>query len=121
MQGELALLGNVIRELVLHPAQEIAACQSLADSVYVAMHHAGLSQESLADKVAVTPSYLSLILADKRKCPARLVLDIVRETKSAAPLQWMNAQVGAEVYLDPVAVKRAQLTRELAALDARAA
>jgi transcriptional regulator with XRE-family HTH domain len=121
MQRELALIGNVIRELELHPANEIAACKSLSDSIYRAMRHAGMSQESLAAKVSVTPSYLSLILADKRNCPAKLVLEIVSATKSAAPLQWMNAQVGATVYLDPVDVRKAQLRRELDALEARAA
>lgn len=118
MQRELALIGNVVRELITHPASEIAACTSLPDSIRLAMSRAGWSQETLAGKVNVSESYLSLILSADRKCPARLVLDIVVATKSAAPLQWMNSQVGLQVHLDPVEIRKADLRRELAQLEA---
>ena len=121
MQRELVVLGNVVREIALHSAAEIAACETLAQAIYRALMHSGDTQESIAAKINVSASYLSLILTGKRLCPARLVLDIVRVTHSAAPLQWMTAQVGAEVYLDEIEVKRARLKRELAELEGRAA
>lgn len=122
MQRELALLGNVVRDLALHPASEIAACETLAQAIYRALMHSGDTQESIASRINVSASYLSLILSNKRICPSRLVLDIARETKSAAPLQWMAAQVGASVYVDELAVREARLERELRQVrEARAA
>lgn len=117
MQRELAVLGNVVRELSLHPAAEIASCETLAQAIYRALMHSGLTQETIADRLNVSASYLSLILTGKRSCPARLLLEIVTVTKSAAPLQWMTAQVGASVYLDPVEVRKAELRRELDNLE----
>ena len=117
VQRELAVMGNVVRELVVHPTVEIAACASLPQAIYRALMHSGCTQEAIAEKVGVSASYMSLILTGKRICPARLLLDIVRVTKSAAPLQWMTAQVGAEVYLDEVEAKRARLRAELAELE----
>lgn len=110
-----------MREIALHPEAEIKACETLAQAIYRALMHSGDTQESIAAKVHVSASYLSLILTGKRICPARLVLDVVRVTKSAAPLQWMTAQVGAEVYLDEIEAKRARLRSELAELERRAA
>ena len=121
MQRELAVIGNVVRELVVHPEQEIAACQTLAQAIYRAMMHSGDTQETIAERVGVSASYMSLILTGKRLCPARLVLDVVTATKSAAPLQWMTAQIGADLYLDPVRAEKAQLKARLAQLDERAA
>lgn len=120
-QTQLALLGNVVRELAVHPLQEIAACETLAQAIYRAMMHSGDTQESVAARVNVSASYLSLILTGKRICPARLVVDIARETKSAAPLQWMAAQIGAEVYVDELAAKEARLARELRQVQAERA
>lgn len=120
-QTQFAYLGNVIRELRIHDADDIARCGSLGAAIDRAMLHARMDQQALADRVNKSRQYIGLIINEERSCPARLLLDICDVTGSAAPLQWMCAHMGGEFYVDPVNAERARLKARLAALDARAA
>lgn len=77
--------------------------------------------QALANRVNKSRQYIGLIVNEERSCPSRLLLDICGVTGSAAPLQWLCAQMGGEFYVDPLNAERAQLKARLAALDARAA
>lgn len=116
-QQEMRYMGLTAPTPKAHPLTEIGVCKTMAQAIYRAMLHAGMTQETLADRVGVSASYMSLILSGKRKTPEDVIRRVVNVTGSLAPIQWMCAQFGGEFYADPVDVRKAQLLQELQALE----
>lgn len=117
MQREMPLMGDVKRPLHEHPKKEISACGSMAAAIWRALMHAGMTQEEAANRMGMTPGYLSLILNGRRNCPESVIRKIVSITGSLAPVQWLCAQYCGEFYADPVQSERAQLRARLAELE----
>lgn len=113
MQRELPLIGSATRPVHVHPVAEIALCKTLQQAAYIALRHAGLTQEDAADRLAVTGGYMSMLMTGKRKWSEDKIRRLVTITGSLAPLQWLAVQAGVSLYVDPVETRKAQLIAEL--------
>lgn len=120
-QNELALLGSVIRPKYQHPHAEIRACEKKFHACRIAMTHAAITQEMLAERIGKTPGYVSMLMSGKRDWPDKLLRKLMTVTGSMAPLQWDAMREGVELYADPVRVELAQLEARRAELLGKAA
>lgn len=105
----------------MHAAAEIAACRSKAQACRIALMHSGLTQEDVAARLPCSNGYLSLLLSGKRRWVDETQQRFEQITRSFAPAQWDARRRGLVLYADPVEIRRAQLTEELAQLNTRAA
>ena len=116
-QLEMGLLGSTSAPRYQHPASEIRICRDMADAVWLALRHARMTQEALADRIGVSASYMSLLLNGKRPWQQRQLEAIRRVTGSLATLQLSALREGVELYADPVETRKAALKAELAELE----
>ena len=117
MQGELGLVGSATRPRYRHPLSEIRLCTKVTHAVRLSLSHAQMDQETLAERIGVSPSYMSLLLNGKRPWQQRQLQMIRTVTGSLATLQFAAMQEGVELYVDDVEVRKAQLRSELAQLE----
>lgn len=117
MQAEMPLVGSVTRPLHAHPASEVRLCRCMADAVYLSMRHAGMAQDAIADRIHITPSYLSQMMTGRRPWQQPVLHRIRQVTGSLATLQYDAQCEGVLVYADPVETRKAALKAELAELD----
>lgn len=116
MQIDLPLMGSVTRPKHQHSPAEMRCCTSKAMACRLALMHAGMAQDVAAERLCVTPGYMSMLLSGKRHWSDALQRRLMTITGSLAPLQWDALQEGVELYADPVRVREAQLMAELAEL-----
>lgn len=116
MQTELRIMGSATRPKKAHSAAELAVCKTKAHACRLALLHSGLTQETVAERLAVTGGYLSMLLSGKRKWQDDLQHRFMNITGSLAPLQWDANREGVEVYLDAKKIREAELEAELAEL-----
>lgn len=121
MQTELQVMGSVTRPKYQHPHAEIRACKSKAQACRVALLHAGMTQDTAAERLDKTAGYVSMLLSGKRDWPGKLLTKFMNVTGSLAPLQWDAMQEGVELYADPIKVELAQLEARKAELMRAAA
>lgn len=121
MQKEFPLIGSVTRPTYVHPASEMALCNSMTQAAYLAIRHARLTQDEAADRLCVTAGYLSMLLTGKRHWSEDKLRRLMTITGSMAPLQWLCISVGALLFVDPVETRKAQLRAELHELEQKAA
>lgn len=93
-QGQLFLIGDASRGMRVHTAREMSVCKTLAHSVYLALQHAQITQQTAAEAIGVTDGYFSMLMCGKRHWSFHHVRRLMEETKSLAPVQWLNAQYG---------------------------
>lgn len=112
MQTELSLIGSITRDLKLHAPAELRGCKTMGQAGRVSLIHSGHSQEYIAERMGITPGYLSMLLSGKRHWTADVRRRFSRVTGSLATFQWDAMQDGLEVYYDAKQVALAQLEAE---------
>lgn len=117
MQTAFPLLGSATRPTYFHPVADMALCQSITHAVYLALRHAQMTQEEAAERLAVTGGYMSMLMTGKRHWSEDKIRRLMTITGSMAPLQWLCASVGAQLYADPVETRKAALRAELQSLE----
>lgn len=110
---------------ILAAAPPPAAMQTLAANVLAsadfsavlqfAAQHSGMDDLQIADRIAISPGYMSRFLRSVAQQWAKRLIAFMRATHSLAPLQWMAEQMGCEL------VVRDTRAAEVAALKARLA
>jgi len=117
MQTEMALLGLTSPPMRLVSPAELRLLRSDGEAARLALQRAGMSQEQLAERLAKSTGYVSLLLTDQRNWPAKLLRQVARLTGCAAPLQRQASELGLEIYADEIKTRKAALLAELAQLE----
>lgn len=120
-QKEFSLIGPATPGRYEHPDSEVRICRDMSDAVYISMRHAQMTQEVLAERIHVSPGYLSLMLNRKRPWQHKHLQRVRHTTGSMATLQFAAMQEGMDLYVDPVKARLAQLEQEKQELLRRAA
>ena len=110
-QVELPLIGEAPSPALLD--SDVVARASFNGCLAVAARRSGMEDQELADKLHISPGYMSRFMRGVAQQWAKRIVLFMRTTGSLAPLQWMAEQVGCDVTL------RCAVRREADQLRAR--
>lgn len=119
-QGLLPLIGEV-PALSLAEDEFIGRC-SWEGALRYSVQRSGRDDFEIADEVGISHSYMSKVLKGTAGLYGPRLIKFMRRTGCAAPGQWINHQIGAEMVMrNRQAARIAELTAELQRLTGKAA
>jgi len=93
-------MGCTTRPLYQHPDAELALCRNKMDAAYLALRHARLDQERVAEQIPMDAGHLSRIIRGNRPWNDKLQEKFERITGSYALTQWDCYERGADFTIN---------------------
>lgn len=97
--------------------REVSLAGTMEGAVDMARIRGGYTHETLGARLGYSRAGVTMFQTRKRLWNYRALVDLMRVTGDLGPLQWMAAQIGAQVSADPREQRRAKLRAELQQLD----
>lgn len=94
-QSELPLIGSAPMPALMDA--EIVRKASFNGCLADAARRSGMEDQELADKLHISPGYMSRFMRGISQQWAKRMVTFMRVTGSLAPLQWMAEQMGCEI------------------------
>ena len=120
VQREIRLLGEVRRpdyvELKL-----LAQCENFLHAIHLCIHLSKLPHYAIAEKLGVDRGHWTRMMQGQAHFPTNKIPSLMQLCGNYAPLQWLAKASGQEIAVDQRELRRQQLRRELAELEAQVA
>lgn len=117
MQREIPMIAAVRRPKEVDP-QLLEMCKHRLDAIRLCIQLSGLSHEILAAELGLDKGHLCRILQGKAYFPDTRTVRLMELCGNIAPLQWEAMAFGYQLSADTKAQRKAELLKELAALEA---
>lgn len=99
----------------------LGQCETLLQAIHLCVQMSKFKHYAVADKLGIDRGHWSRIMQDQAHFPTNKLVDLMNLCGNYAPLQWLTRATGQEIAIDQRELRRQQLRRELAELDAQAA
>jgi hypothetical protein len=119
-QREMRLLGET-RKPDYVELKLLAQCESLLQAIHLCIHLSQLPHYVVAEKLGVDRGHWTRMMQGQAHFPTNKIAALMQVCGNYAPLQWLAKATGQEIAVDQRELRRQQLRRELAELDAQAA
>jgi transcriptional regulator with XRE-family HTH domain len=119
-QSEMRLLGEARRPDYVE-MKLLAQCETLLQAIHLCVHLSRLPHYAIAEKLGIDRGHWTRIMQGQAHFPTNKIAALMQLCGNYAPLQWLAKATGQEIAIDQRELRRQQLRRELAELDAQAA
>lgn len=99
----------------------LAQCETLLQAIHLCIHLSRLPHYAVAEKLGVDRGHWTRMMQGQAHFPTNKIASLMQVCGNYAPLQWLAKATGQEIAVDQRELRRQQLRRELAELDAQAA
>jgi hypothetical protein len=96
-------------------------CETLLHAIHLCVHLSSLPHYVIAEKLGVDRGHWTRIMQNQAHFPTNKLASLMQLCGNYAPLQWLAKATGQEIAIDQRELRRQQLRRELAELDAQTA
>jgi plasmid maintenance system antidote protein VapI len=97
----------------------IAQCDTLLDAIHLCIQLSKYTHTTVAKKLGVDPGHWTRMMQGGAHFPTNKIKALMDVCRNYAPLQWLNMQMGMEMYENPEAMELANLERRRAQLLAK--
>lgn len=119
-QREIRMLGETRRPDYVE-MKLLGQCETLLQAIHLCVHLSRLPHYAVAEKLGVDRGHWTRMMQGQAHFPTNKIADLMQLCGNYAPLQWLAKATGQEIAIDQRELRRQQLRRELAELDAQAA
>lgn len=119
-QREIRLIGESRRPDYVE-MKLLGQCQTLLEAIHLCIHLSRLPHYAVAEKLGVDRGHWTRMMQGQAHFPTNKLASLMQLCGNYAPLQWLAKATGQEIAIDQRELRRQQLRRELAELDAQAA
>lgn len=119
-QREMRLLGES-RKPDYVEIKLLGQCETLLQAIHLCIHLSRLPHYVVAEKLGVDRGHWTRMMQGQAHFPTNKIASLMQVCGNYAPLQWLANATGQEIAVDQRELRRQQLRRELAELDAQAA
>lgn len=119
-QREMRLLGES-RKPDYVEIKLLGQCETLLQAIHLCIHLSRLPHYVVAEKLGVDRGHWTRMMQGQAHFPTNKIASLMQVCGNYAPLQWLAKATGQEIAVDQRELRRQQLRRELAELDAQAA
>lgn len=96
-------------------------CETLLHAIHLCVQLSRQKHYSVADQLGIDRGHWSRIMQDQAHFPTNKLAALMQLCGNYAPLQWLAKATGQEIAIDQRELRKQQLRRELAELDAQTA
>lgn len=99
----------------------LAQCETFLQAIHLCIHLSRLPHYAIAEKLGVDRGHWTRMMQGQAHFPTNKIASLMQLCGNYAPLQWLAKATGQEIAIDQRELRKQQLRRELAELDAQAA
>jgi len=92
-------------------------CDSMLDAIHLCIHLSHLPHEAICKRLGIDKGHWSRLLQGQAHFPPNKMQALMELAGNYAPLQWLAAACGFELFKDAKAQRVAELRAELAKLE----
>ncbi len=92
----------------------IAQCDSLLDAIHICVQLAKLPHKAVAKRLGIDPGHWTRMMQGEAHFPTNKIKALMEVCRNYAPLQWLNLQLGFQMFEDPEAMELARIERRRA-------
>lgn len=96
----------------------LATCDSFLESIHLCIHLSKLPHYVIAERLGVDRGHWTRMMQAQAHFPTNKMTLLMELCGNYAPLQWLAAQTGFELFEDAKSKRKEELRRELANLEA---
>lgn len=99
----------------------LGQCETLLQAIHLCVHLSRLPHYAIAEKLGIDRGHWTRMMQGQAHFPTNKLASLMQLCGNYAPLQWLAKATGQEIAIDQRELRKQQLRRELAELDAQAA
>lgn len=99
----------------------LAGCETLLQAIHLCVQLSRYKHYTIADKLGIDRGHWTRMMQGQAHFPTNKLAALMQLCGNYAPLQWLAKATGQEIAIDQRELRKQQLRRELAELDAQAA
>ncbi len=92
----------------------IAQCDTLLDAIHICIQLSKYTHTTVAKKLGIDPGHWTRMMQGRAHFPTNKIKALMQVCRNMAPLQWLNMQMGQQMYENPEALELAQIERRRA-------
>ena len=98
-------------------ASLLRTCDNLLDAIHLCIHMSRLPHYAIAQRLGVDKGHWTRMMQGQAHFPTNKLKMLMEMCGNYAPMQWLAASTGFELFEDAKAKRREELQRELAELE----
>jgi hypothetical protein len=92
----------------------IAQCDTLLDAIHICIQLSKYTHTTVAKKLGIDPGHWTRMMQGGAHFPTNKMKALMQICRNLAPLQWLNLQMGQQMYENPEVLELAQIERRRA-------
>lgn len=96
----------------------LRTCETLLDAIHLCIHLSRLPHYAIAERLGIDRGHWTRMMQGQAHFATNKLPLLMELCGNYAPMQWLAAQTGFELFEDAKAQRKEELKRELASLEA---
>lgn len=95
----------------------LRTCDSLLDAIHLCIHLSRLPHYAVAERLGIDKGHWTRMMQAQAHFPTNKITSLMETCGNYAPMQWLAASTGFELFADAKTQRVAELRRELEKLE----